>query len=217
MVSAEIQRPISGSERRTVKSLIAERPMLTTLRVGYHLRNEEEALDLLDVLNKYVPQRMYTGLAGSRRAGIIVHSERRLTLKYQRDMSPETISGIRREWPQVAATLDGRLPLQLPTVRHPKIANRPAGDFFYDIDVSVVPAQFDGEAVYETEKGLRSGTKIEVFIVPVRSLLAGDHPFYTSVFYNSERLPYPYTSPRKRINFDNIFRGWRKKSTTIPA
>lgn len=211
MISTEQERRATPAERGTIRKFISERPVMQALRVGYHVRNEAEALDVLDLLNKYVPERQYTGLVGSRLAGIIVHSERRLRAKYSRDMTLATIRGIRREWPIVAATIDGRRPLILPTVRHEKIANRPANKFFYDIDVVVVPRQFNGEPIYETEPGDRSGTKIEIFIVPSQRLLTEGDPFFPSIFFNSERLPYPYTATRKRVNFDNIFRGWRKK------
>lgn len=212
MTESQPYRRIPTADRRAVSKLIAERPVLPALRVGYHLRNEAEALDLFDLLNRYVPQRWFTGLAGSRLAGVIIHSERRLMMKYQHDMPVEIIRGIRREWPVVAATADGRMPLQLPTVRHEKLENRPANAFFYDIDAVVIPKRFDGEPVYETEIGERSGTKIEVFIVSPQRLLEGGHPFYPSIFLNSQRLPYPYQYPRKQINFARIFNSWQKKA-----
>jgi len=214
MISTEQERRPTSVERATIRRLISERPVMQALRIGYHIRNEAEALDVLDLLKKYVPERQYTGLVGSRLAGIIVHSERRLRIAYKGDMTLNTIRGLRREWPLVAATADGRLPLMLPTVSHSKIANRPANKFFYDIDVVAVPKQFNGEPIYETEPGDRSGTKIEIFIVPPQRLLSEGHPFYPSIFLNSERLPYPYTATRTRVNFANIFRGWRKKTFT---
>lgn len=213
MIESELRRRIPVADRREVSRLIAERPILPALRMGHHIRNKAEALDLFDLLNAYVPDRWCTALAGSRLAGIIVHSERRLMMKYRNVMDAETIRGIRREWPMVAATVDGRMPLRLPTVRHEKLENRPANAFFYDIDAVVIPRRFDGEPAYETAIGERSGTKIEVFIVPPERLLAGGHPFYPSIFLHSQRLPYPYEHTRKQVNFRRVFAAWGRANS----
>ncbi len=217
MISVDVEHKPTFAERSMIRTMISERPVLQSLRIGYHLRNEAEALDLLDILKKYAPERQFTGLLGSRTAGIIVHSERRLRMKYANEMSLKTIRGIRREWALVASTADGREPLMLPTVRHERLANRKANSFFYDIDVVAVPRQFSGAPSYETEEGSRSGTKIELFIVTPERILAGGHPFYPSKFFHSERLPYPYEHTRRHINFSNVFRGWRQRDTLVSA
>ncbi|MFZ5535295.1 MAG: hypothetical protein ACOY3M_04065 [Patescibacteria group bacterium] len=211
MVMTETLSRLSRVERTRVRDLIAKQPTLPFLAVGYHLRNEAEAKDMLELLDAFAPNRSYAGLAGCRKAGVVIHSERRLRMKYRDAMSLATIRGIRREWPLVAGHVDGRLPLELPTVKHEKLANRPANRFFYDIDIAVIDNDATEATRFEAEIGTLSGTKIELFILSPRRLLAEGHPFYPSIFYNSLRLPYPYIWHRKKVNFDRIFAGWRKE------
>jgi hypothetical protein len=217
MAMTEMLLGITRSERAQVRRLIDAQPTLTALHIGYHLRNGAEAKDLLEILDKYVPWRWYAGLAGSRKAGVVIHSERRLRLKYRDDMSLKTIRGIRREWPLVAAQVDGRLPLALPTVKHDKLANRPANKFFYDVDVAVIDKKATEETRYETEIGSLSGTKFELFILSPRRLLSDDHAFYPSIFFSSLRLPYPYIHHRKQMNFERIIARWNKQPQLPPV
>lgn len=211
MVSAEHERQATPAERTSIRQLIAERPVMQALRMGYHVRNEAEALDLLDLIHLFAPDRIYAGLAGSRRVGKIAHSEEKILRKFKGDMPLKIIREIVKAWPQVAATADGRLPLELPGIRHFELSWRPANQFFYDLDAVVVPKQFDAESIYQSQPGARSGTRMDIFIVSQQKILEPGSVFYAPAFFNSERLPYLYSKTRGQADYRRLFRDWRKK------
>lgn len=188
MIQPELQLPVRWGEKGVIKGLIKDRPRLPALQVGYHLRNAEEALDLLDLLNEVVPERAYVGLAGGRQAGKIFHTKEKISRRFKDQLSRKTIRAIADKWPTVAKDVCGNAINLIPGVTDSNGKELPANAFFYDLDAIVIPREFNAESILHPIVGSRSGTRMDLFIVSQANLLRSTHGFYRSIFTNSQRL-----------------------------
>lgn len=172
----------------TILRLIDERPALERLEVGYHLRNQAEESDIVNLLQES-GGRLYAGLAGSRKVGKVFFSDRRLDDKCLGVIPLDVLEELRKSLPTMVRNIDGRDPLPMPALQRCFTRVIPANEFFYDIDLVVVPESPDIEYSWRRHVGKSSGTPIDVFTFShkIMQSLKGSHG---ETFMSSLRLPY---------------------------
>ncbi len=174
------------------KNQLNERPFLGPLKVGSHVRNVSEIIDIWGFIDHYSRNNSepeYVGLVGSRQVGKIYWNHSKLKRYWGHELSEKSIAYLASNLPILGANIDGRDVLPIPEFEQYVDMSPPsANEFYYDVDIVLVQDKNSRPLDVKRRIGEKSGTLIEIFAISSRILIENSYKEIQEYFLNSQRI-----------------------------
>lgn len=187
-----MERPNPAEYQRIFEHLIMEKASIVPV-VGYHMRNEEELDDVYRVSRDETARAnasMFVGLVGSRLAGKIYLSEKRLASLFRMKPDDPRIRSMAKGLPHQLVDIQAQEYVDLSPFGIPRSDVR-AATLMHDIDILTIHPRRPSQ--WRDIRHLNSGTTLDVLSTSVATIvdayLADDREsFFYQVFRNSLSL-----------------------------